>query len=241
MALQVQVAFNGRPVGKWALDRPQMRIGRSPENEIQLDLQVVSRHHASFEQRGPNEYAIRDLGTINGTWLNGARIEGVQPVKDGDVIQIGAFTLAVGDNVSSVHQAAPRARSGDSWNAVTRVSNEDRDERERASTMRAYLAFDSSPGLPHVIDKDVYQIGKDATCELRLEGVFAPRKLALIVRGQGGWKLVNVSADGKRVERNGTPVPDQAWLADGDRLLLLDTVVVFHEGSAPEPSAAKPA
>ncbi|MEZ0227967.1 MAG: FHA domain-containing protein [Planctomycetota bacterium] len=236
MGLQVHVSFNGRPLKKWPLDRPLMNIGRSPDNEIQLDAQVVSRRHAALEQAGAG-WQLRDHGTVNGTYLNGARLEGTSPLKEGDTIQIGSFALVVSDDQYATHVGGPLKKpdkrgSGEGWVAVAageRVTHEDREARERSATARAYLTLNSGP--PRTIEKDVYQVGKDAACDLRLEGVFAPRKLALIVRGHGGWKLVNVTTDGKRVERNGSPVPDQSWLDDGDRLLLLDTEVVFHEGS----------
>lgn len=235
MALQVHCSFNGRPLGKWALDKPQLNIGRSPDNEIQLDAQVVSRRHAVLEQAAAG-WILRDLGTVNGTYVNGARVEGTHPLKEGDTITVGSFSLLVGDNqFPSTQIAAPKKankKSGEDWITVAtnvRVTQQDREARELAATERAYLTLQSGP--PRVIEKDVYQVGKDPLCDLRLEGVFAPRKLALVVRGHGGWKLVNVTTDGKRVERNGVPVADQAWLDDGDRLLLLDTEAVFHEGS----------
>ncbi len=234
LTLQVHVSFNGRPLKKWPLDRPLMNIGRAPDNEIQLDAQVVSRRHAALEKAGPG-WQLRDLGTVNGTYLNGARIEGTAPLKEGDTIQIGSFSMVVGDDQNITHVApmkkAADRKSGEGWIATKgeRVTHEDRAARERSATERAYLTLNSGP--PRVIEKDVYQVGKDAACDLRLEGVFAPRKLALIVRGHGGWKLVNVTTDGKRVERNGAAVSDQTWLDDGDRLLLLDTEAVFHEGS----------
>ena len=40
---------------------------------------------------------------------------------------------------------------------------------------------------------------------------------------------MNVAPAGERVERNGKPVPDQAWLSDGDRLALDTLELVFHE------------
>ncbi len=241
--LQVAVSLNGRPVGKWPLDRPRLSIGRSPENEIQLDTHVVSRRHAVLEQQGEG-FALRDLGTVNGTYLNGARVEGVHALREGDTIQIGAFALVFGsDAAASVAMKRPPKKSSAIWAAVPtggRVSAEDRDSRERAAAVKAYLVLNSSPGPPRVIDKDLYQIGKDPACDLRLEGIFAPRKLALIVRGHGGWKLVNVTADGKRVERNGAPVADQAWLDDGDRLLLYDSEVAFHDGTPLDAAETRP-
>jgi pSer/pThr/pTyr-binding forkhead associated (FHA) protein len=231
VAIQVVVSFNGRPLGKWPLDKPLLNIGRSPDNEIQLDAQVVSRRHAALE-KDASGWLVREFGSVNGTWLNGGRVEGSAPLKEGDTIQIGSFSLVVGpEGASQVGKLPMPPKSGDGWIATMspRVSSTDRETAERAAPERAYITLNNGP--PRVLEKNVYQIGKDPACDLRLEGVFAPRKLALIVRGVGGWKLVNVTSDGKRVERNGTSVPDQAWLDDGDRLLLLDTEAVFHEGS----------
>jgi pSer/pThr/pTyr-binding forkhead associated (FHA) protein len=233
--LQLVVSLKGRPVGKFALDRPSLRIGRSPENEVQVDSQAVSRQHALIEKQGEG-WTIRDLGSNNGTFLNGTKVVAEpQPLAIGDKIQLGPFDLAiVADAATS--GSMPRVSkvpSRDSWTLPpinVRVTGADQDARERASTQRAFLILNNAPGPPRLIEKDLYQIGKDGACDLRLEGIFAPRKLALIVRGQGGWKLVNVTSDGKRVERNGAPVPDQCWLADGDRITAGEIELVFLEG-----------
>lgn len=228
---QLVVSLKGRPVGRFSLEGASVRIGRSPDNEVQLDSLAVSRHHAVLEQV-PGGYTVRDLGSNNGTYVNGAPIEGTHAVKAGDLIQVGSFDI----NVTGDGPAAPKPvklSSNDRWELAPvnlRSSGEDHEARERAATIRAFLVLNNAPGPPRLIEKDLYQVGKDAACDLRLEGIFAPRKLALIVRGHGGWKLVNVSPDGKRVERNGTPVPDQAWISDGDRLMLGDLEVAFHEG-----------
>jgi pSer/pThr/pTyr-binding forkhead associated (FHA) protein len=228
--LQLVVSLKGRPVGRYSLDRPRIRIGRSPDNDVQIDSLAVSRYHAEVEATADG-LAIRDLGSNNGTFVNGARIEGRSPLKAGDTIQIGAFDIVC----AAEGPPAPRTprSSTDHWelaNVNVRLSGEDQEARERASTTRAFLVMGSAPGAPRLIQRDVYQVGQDASCDLRLEGVSAPRKLALVVRGHGGWKLVNVAPAGERVQRNGEPVADQAWLADGDRLVLDTHELVFHEG-----------
>src|SRR5438067_3103469 len=99
-----------------------MNIGRSPDNEIQLDAQVVSRRHAVLEQ-APGGWILRDLGTVNGTYLNGARVEGTTPLKDGDTIQVGSFSLVVSTEYPSTMIPAMKKldtpKSGDGWIATT--------------------------------------------------------------------------------------------------------------------------
>lgn len=68
------------------------RIGRSEDSEIFLNDLTVSRTHAEMTVRG-SEVTIRDLGSLNGTFVNGKLVESPTSLKDGDVIQIGRFKL----------------------------------------------------------------------------------------------------------------------------------------------------
>jgi hypothetical protein len=68
-------------------------IGRLPEVEIFLDDSNVSRRHAEVTRRGP-DLVLRDLGSTNGTKLNGAPIS-VSTLKDGDQILVGATRIVV--------------------------------------------------------------------------------------------------------------------------------------------------
>lgn len=67
-------------------------IGREEKSDIPLRSPVVSRKHASI-QPGTPEWSITDLGSKNGTFLNGRRITRVERLQVGDVIQIGPFRL----------------------------------------------------------------------------------------------------------------------------------------------------
>lgn len=67
----------------------QMTAGRAPDNAIFLDDITVSRQHASFSQ-DDGAWQISDLDSLNGTYVNGSRIDRVELV-DGDDIQIGKY------------------------------------------------------------------------------------------------------------------------------------------------------
>ena len=66
-------------------------IGRSPECEIFLDDVTVSRRHAELERDG-DIFTIRDLGSLNGTYVNRRRIESTV-LQDDDEVQIGKYRL----------------------------------------------------------------------------------------------------------------------------------------------------
>jgi pSer/pThr/pTyr-binding forkhead associated (FHA) protein len=66
-------------------------VGRSPECQIFLDDVTVSRRHAELERSG-DTFTIRDLGSLNGTYVNRRRIESAVLQAD-DEVQIGKYRL----------------------------------------------------------------------------------------------------------------------------------------------------
>ncbi|MEY2477165.1 MAG: hypothetical protein QOG87_2480 [Actinomycetota bacterium] len=76
---------------KFMLDADVTRAGRHPESDIFLDDITVSRRHAEF-QRGDAGYVVRDVGSLNGTYLNRERID-EDRLANGDEVQIGKFKL----------------------------------------------------------------------------------------------------------------------------------------------------
>jgi hypothetical protein len=76
---------------RYVLDSDATRVGRHPESDIFLDDITVSRRHAEFV-RGTNGDEVRDVGSLNGTYVNRERIEQAV-LKSGDVVQIGKFKL----------------------------------------------------------------------------------------------------------------------------------------------------
>jgi pSer/pThr/pTyr-binding forkhead associated (FHA) protein len=67
------------------------RLGRHPDSDVFLDDITVSRRHSEIEHT-PDGYVVRDVGSLNGTYLNQRRIE-KEPLKTGDELQVGKFRL----------------------------------------------------------------------------------------------------------------------------------------------------
>jgi len=63
-------------------------LGRHPSNTIQLLDKIVSKEHCIIERRGP-ALVLRDLGSLNGTYVNGERVNGERELKHGDDIALG--------------------------------------------------------------------------------------------------------------------------------------------------------
>lgn len=76
---------------RFLLDNDVTRAGRHPESDIFLDDITVSRRHAEFV-RGDGVYTVRDVGSLNGTYVNHERIEEAR-LASGDEVQVGKFKL----------------------------------------------------------------------------------------------------------------------------------------------------
>jgi pSer/pThr/pTyr-binding forkhead associated (FHA) protein len=76
---------------RYGLEAPVTTIGRHGAADILLDDVTVSRRHVEVERVG-DRYVVRDVGSLNGTYLNRRRIESTE-LDDGDELQIGRFKL----------------------------------------------------------------------------------------------------------------------------------------------------
>ena len=86
------VRSGGPPGAVFMLDRDTVAIGREPSAEVFLDDVTVSRTHAVITRAG-GRMVLRDLGSLNGTYVNRRRIEADEPLENGDEIQVGKFRL----------------------------------------------------------------------------------------------------------------------------------------------------
>ena len=78
------------------ISKPLTTIGRLGESDVTVEDPAASRQHAEVRQVGAGAFAVVDLGSTNGTVVNGARIASGgagQPLHDGDRITIGQTTL----------------------------------------------------------------------------------------------------------------------------------------------------
>jgi pSer/pThr/pTyr-binding forkhead associated (FHA) protein len=86
----------GRAVGMWILLDDELLIGRHAEGAGRLaDDDEISRSHARISLDRSGFCAIEDLGSTNGTFVNGLRISGPQTIAVGDTIEVGGTTLVV--------------------------------------------------------------------------------------------------------------------------------------------------
>ena len=96
----------------WPLDADETTIGRWPDNDVVIADRWISRHHALITRRGLR-YVVKDLGSKNGTFVNGQRLTGPQELEDSDRIQVAPnyqFSFVDAEATAPVWLAGPRLR-----------------------------------------------------------------------------------------------------------------------------------
>jgi pSer/pThr/pTyr-binding forkhead associated (FHA) protein len=103
------IVATGKSAGRSiAIKRNKLLIGRAEECDVRPLSEEVSRRHCAVIV-GPADVWVQDLGSRNGTYVNGDRIEAKTKLADGDLIRVGSLEL----KVSCSAPAAPKPEADD--------------------------------------------------------------------------------------------------------------------------------
>ncbi len=133
---------------RYALSDGEYVIGRRSDCQIFVPDMRVSRQHARLRPNA-GKWEVEDLGSNNGTWVNGARIAGAQPIRHGDEIAIASNRIRVeSPDEQALHTPAGDARLTivDAHGSVVRS----REESGNHSMVRATGVLTSSTELRHL-------------------------------------------------------------------------------------------
>lgn len=100
------VLIRGPHTGRtFPLEKPSLTLGRDPRNDVVIDHPQVSRRHARIT-RPSNAWVIEDLGSTNGTFVNGTRLAESRALTQGDTIELSeAVALVVWKEVGASGEA----------------------------------------------------------------------------------------------------------------------------------------
>ncbi len=104
--LKLQVSPSQGAPFEAAVDRDQMVIGRSMSSDVAINDRFLSRHHARLRRAGES-WLIEDLGSRNGTFVNGVRVDSATAVRAGDIITMSASVIRVFEHGRQPPAAGP--------------------------------------------------------------------------------------------------------------------------------------
>ncbi|HJX62051.1 MAG TPA: FHA domain-containing protein [Dehalococcoidia bacterium] len=211
---------------EYQLAQEATALGRAADNDLCLQHPTVSLHHARILY-GPSGCSVMDLGSSNGTYVNGTEL----PVKtehtlaDGDVIGVGPFLLhfhaAEGSAVAPLPQFEP-----------TIVLAPVQPSRLMVSTPKWTREFP--------LQGDVLTLGRDPNSDIPIDADVVSRNHARLERRDSGYEIVDLgSTNGLRFQGEAI---ERRLLVSGDTLRIGPTVFLEYRAAEEEaPSSAGPA
>jgi pSer/pThr/pTyr-binding forkhead associated (FHA) protein len=195
------------------LARDEISIGRKEGNTIRLTERNISRDHCRL-QRHNGSYVIHDLRSYNGVVLNGQRVVGESPVKPGDELRIGDYTLQV--------QLEARAPADDTEADATRVAPISRPPSAARLVVLTPPLAGAEFALP---ERGELRLGRAPELDISLDHRSVSREHAKIACDGGQARIIDSGGvNGVVVNREKVT---EARLAPGDVIELGDVLVRY--------------
>ncbi|HET9587876.1 MAG TPA: FHA domain-containing protein [Anaerolineales bacterium] len=202
------------------MTRPEIVIGRDPSVDLPVASPAVSRRHARFVREGDG-YILEDLGSSNGTYLNGERLAGRHPLKSGDEIRLGqAVTLTYQAPPPAGAETVVRAAAAAPSNILQTVIGEAPPLEMEASPPKLSVTIAGGSSKSHVLTSPSLTIGRVEENDIVIPSAIVSRQHARLERVNGGYRLV-VSPEAKNpVLFEGRPLDEPRFLRHGDILRI---------------------
>ncbi len=194
----------------------KLTIGRSALNDIQIAEGHISRQHAVLACQD-GAFTIDDVGSANGTFVNGVQVYGENELTIGDEVHLFVSVL----KLLSATDRGPR----DAADKVSAVAGD-----------RASLRITRGPqqGQVFALLKEEMYIGRstpNSNWEIALQDPTVSRPHAFLVKEGPVWKIYDLgSINGTAVNNQPITGGKAKTLRDGDRIVFGGTMTVFHTG-----------
>ncbi len=234
--MKLTVVLNGRTLKRHEFSEESrlVKIGRSDDCEVPIDNLGISRVHCEVARRGRGLYMVRDLKSGNGTFVNGSRVES-HNLNHGDTISVGKFTI----RFECETEQAPAKKEPENVEAeggvpkfgmMTMQMDPNALLKKHRQQQARNLGFFSRKGDKDIVLKaTVCTFGTDRDANVKLSGWFCPRVVAIVIRDESAFRIIDVTNKGGAVMVNGITKRD-ATLSDNDAVRVRGMDMVFHRG-----------
>lgn len=172
-------------------------IGRGKECDISIDNTAISRQHISLCMNS-GIYFVSDLGSTNGSFVNGKKIDVDEPVSESDTIVFGKFTLTPADPADSGSRVAASAATDmmDLDDETVFVTGKKKPaatpqfKAKGAGPKLTVIQGNASPKELSLAGTSSLKIGNDPSCDLVVPGWFVAKAQAYIIKRDNAYLLV---------------------------------------------------
>ena len=225
---KLTLVLDRKPVQVYELDQQVIRIGRGETSDVLIDNVSVSRRHAEIREEN-GAWLLRDLGSSNGTFLNGQRVHADQPLRPGDEISLGKFSILFERVLAEPLGAEAAVLAGAAESGVTlhlRPEEVERIHRAAAQRRHAQLQWEAGGQRgTHYLEGPGALVGRTPLCDLRVPA--GPRQHVLVMRGAQGFEVRNLTWF--RRMRVAGAVVSRAALKNGDAIEIGGLKMTFMD------------
>jgi pSer/pThr/pTyr-binding forkhead associated (FHA) protein len=213
------------------IEKPAITIGRKPGHDIHLDNLAVSSSHARIVRDG-NDHIVEDSGSLNGTFVNGARVER-QKLAHHDEISIGKHTvLFLGEEDGGQHEHEDTVIEGTmvlDTRKHREMSGKVPSPGPRPGEAVGVLSVlgGSAERNEYLLAGEFAAIGKSKEAEMRIRGFFAPGIAALLQRVDDGRFFLSPPERGVKPRINGVKIGERTELQNGDTIRAGGVTMLF--------------
>lgn len=205
---------------EFELARSEIIIGRDPGVDLTIPSVAVSRRHARLTREG-DAYMLEDLGSSNGTYLNGERLTARRPLTSGDKIRFGKAVTITYVAPSDADATAIRSRPAMPASVLQTVMGEEpKIEFDAAAPPQISVAIAGGSLTTHTLTRPVLTIGRVEENDIVIPSQIVSGQHARLERANGGYKLVILAEAKNPVLFEGRPVEGSRILHHGDTLRI---------------------
>jgi len=218
------------------LQKPETTLGREPGVDWVIESPGVSRRHARFSFEG-DTCLLEDLGSSNGTYVNGVRITNPVKLNNGDEIKLGqavVLTLLLPVTSATVMESPPTEQRATILEQSASHSTMMEKQQGMAATMIGEDLAVSMAALPphlmvtvagekpvvYTLSQSLVRIGRGPDNEISIDSRIVSRSHARIERTVAGYLLTVLPEAGNPIQLDGRPLTGPHILKDGDLLRI---------------------
>jgi len=195
----------------------ELTIGRRAPDGLSLNEDSrVSRRHARIRLENGLAPVIEDLGSGNGTFVNGTRIEAERLLEDGDVVVLG----------TTVFEISMPASLDERPHEPETISN-------TVVQFRRVATIDHSGNLITLGEGTDFVIGREPDCDVVVRSSEASRQHARIGQVEGRWMLTDLGSMNGTYLNGERLYNEPRWLTAGDTIVIAGETLTFDEATLP--------
>ena len=215
---------SSEPPKEFELIKSEIILGRDDSVDITIPTPVVSRRHARFSLEADG-YIVEDLGSSNGTFVNGERLRGRKALNSGDEIKLGqAITLVYKapqtESNKTVVRAAPAKPSQPAHLMQTTIGEEPIISSVNMGPPQLVVTIAGENQQTHTLNKQVITLGRVEGNDIIVPSQVVSSRHARLEKADGGYKLTVLPEAKNPVLFEGRPLEAPRLLRHGDILRL---------------------